>query len=133
MRASRRAVAGAMVSRTSDAEWRNRNAMRFKWHQRVIGDPLLTAGALKFAGLVMHRFRAVDRYAAVSHRAAARQLGMSERTMLRARDLLQERGWLYRVNPTTNPHEKNPTARYALGGGPDDLDLSAHADTNDST
>jgi len=121
-----------MLDGTLGAKRRTRNAMRFRWHQCVIADPLLTAAALRFAGLIMHRFRADLGYAAVSHRAAANQLHMSERTMLRARDLLQERGWLYRMNGAPAPGAPNTTARYALTGGPDDLDLSAHADTGDA-
>jgi hypothetical protein len=59
---------------------------------------------------------------------------MSGRQMLRARDLLVERGWLYRINGTLPPPgAPNATARYGLGGGPEDLNLTAHADTGDST
>jgi hypothetical protein len=56
---------------------------------------------------------------------------MLERTMLRARDRLVERGWLYRMNETRSPGGPNVTARYALGGGPDGLELSANARADD--
>jgi hypothetical protein len=114
-----------VLSRTPEAIKRDRNAIRFRWHESVIADPELTAAALRFAGLVMHRYRYDLQYAAVSHRAAARMLRMTERSMLRARDLLEERGWLHRMNYTRAPGRPNPTARYALGGGPDNLDLAS--------
>jgi hypothetical protein len=82
----------------------------------------------------MHRFRADLGYAAASHRAAAKWLGMSERQILRGRDLLVKRGWLYRINGTpSSPGARNTTARYSLGGGSEELNLAARADTGDST
>jgi hypothetical protein len=107
--------------------------LRFKWHELVIADTALTAGALRFAGLVMHRFRDDLGYAALSHREAAKKLGVSESTILNARDLLLELGWLRRLNPEPEPGSSNATARYALGNGPNDLDLALHALTGDST
>jgi hypothetical protein len=122
-----------MLSRSPEAITRRRNAERFRWHEHLIADPQLTGAALRFAGLVMHRYRADAGYAAVSHRAAAKRLRMKDRSMLRARDLLQSRGWLYRMNGSPVPGVPNTTARYALGGGPDGLDLAAHADADDVT
>jgi hypothetical protein len=106
--------------------------MRFRWHEHVIADRKLTRAAVIFAGLVMHRYRAEQQYAAISHRAAAKKLGMTERSMLRAIALLVERGWLYKLNDAPQPGFPNVTARYSLGNGPDDLDLGAHADMDDS-
>jgi hypothetical protein len=121
-----------MLTQTPDADRRNRNAARFNWHQHMIADRKLTAAALRFGGLVMHRFNVENGYAEISHRRAARLLGVTERTALRARNLLVKRGWLSHTNKTRRPSFANAKARYALGGGPDDLIFSAHADTGDS-
>lgn len=120
-----------MLTRSAEATQRNRNAERFRWHETLIADPQLTAAALRFAAMIMHRFRADSGCAAVSHRNAARKLKMSERSMLRARDLLIKRGWLYRMPCSVAKGDGNPTARYAIGGGPDDLLFCVGADGAD--
>jgi hypothetical protein len=64
-------------------------------------------------------------------------LSHDEARTARIRDLndaLVKRGWLCRINGTSSlPGAPNATARYGLGGGPEDLILTAHADTGDST
>jgi hypothetical protein len=120
-----------MLTRSAEATQRDRNAQRFRWHEALIADPQLTAAALRFAAMIMHRYRWDSGWAAVSHRSAARKLKMSERSMLRARDLLIKRGWLYRSPCAVVKGGVNPTARYGLGGGPDDLDFRVGADGAD--
>jgi hypothetical protein len=105
------------------------NAIRFRWHERLIGDPELTEGALRFAGLVLHRFHSDLGFAAIAHRWAAERLGMSPKTILRARDLLLARGWICRHKGNRRaPGIAGNVARYGLSGGPNDLDLEAHQD-----
>jgi hypothetical protein len=121
-----------MLKRTPEAIKRDRNAERFRWHEWVIRDSKLTASAVRLAGFIMHRFRADDGCAIFSHRLAAKKLRMAERTVIRARDLLQSRGWIYRLNGRAVVGFPNASGRYALGGGPEDLELAAHADADDS-
>jgi hypothetical protein len=121
-----------MLIRTPEAVQRDLNAVRFRWHEHVIRDLQLTAAALRFASLVMHRYRSSLGYAAISHRGAAKQIGVTERTILRARDLLVSQVWLIRLNAEPAIGFPNSTAHYTLGGGPNDLDFRAHAGTDDS-
>lgn len=104
-----------MLSRSPKAQLRDENARRFQWHEAVLRDGALTSSAIRLAGLIMHRYSAERRFAKISHRSAAKALRMSERTVLRARDLLIAQGWIVRLNPAS-PHrlDQQPSARYAL-------------------
>jgi hypothetical protein len=125
-----------MLKETPEATIRRRNADRLQGHERVIADPELMASAIRFAGLVMHRFNPHRGFAQVSHRYAAKTLKTSERTALRARDQLEFRGWLYHINKERSTGLPNVSARYALGAGPEDIRVEAEpheeADASDS-
>lgn len=109
--------------------------MRFSWHENLLADPELHrgAGALAFAGLVLHRFHGDVGHAEISMSYAARRLGMPESTVRRGRDLLLRRSWiLIKDNPRKAP-PGGPWAgtRYILGTGPDDLEISdEHGETD---
>jgi hypothetical protein len=103
------------------------NAIRLSWHERLIADPELHrgAGALAFAGLVLHRFHVDRGYAEISMAYAVRRLHMPESTVRRGRDLLLCRSWIIiRENPRfAVPGGVWAGTLYALGTGPDDLIL----------
>jgi hypothetical protein len=105
------------------------NSIRLNWHERLIGDPALHkgAGALAFAGLVMHRFYGQLGHAEISMAYAAKRLNMPESTVRRGRDLLLLRHWIIRLENPRRALPGGPWAGtlYALGTGPDDVILEA--------
>jgi hypothetical protein len=113
------------------------NSIRFNWHERLIGDPELHkgAGALAFAGLVMHRFHVSRGHAEISMAFAAKRLHMPESTVRRGRDLLIQQHWIIRLENPRRALPGGPWAGtlYALGTGPDDIILDADGiDTTES-
>jgi hypothetical protein len=113
------------------------NSIRFNWHERLIGDPALHkgAGALAFAGLVVHRFYVPLGHAEISMAYAAKRLHMPESTVRRGRDLLIQRYWIIRLENPRRALPGGPWAGtlYALGTGPDDIILDADGiDTTES-
>jgi hypothetical protein len=101
------------------------NQRRFGWHEAVIKDDL-PASAVRFAGLVMHRFRPDLGYAEISIGYAAKALKMLTRSVIRSRDALVDRGWIVKHERSEKPRSSNglplnPASRYGLGGGPEDL------------
>ena len=80
---------------------------RLRWHQEVTADPELTAGALRFAGLILHHDDD-GRHVRLSIQTAAAGLSVGRSTLHDGRDLLVSRKWLI------------PTAvgSFALGRGP---------------
>jgi hypothetical protein len=101
------------------------NQRRFGRHEEVIKDDL-PASAVRFAGLVMHRFRPDLGYAEISIGYAEKKLKMLPRTVNRGRDALVDRGWIVKHETSekrrsSNGLPLNPPSRYGLGGGPEDL------------
>jgi hypothetical protein len=80
---------------------------RRRWHRQLVDDPELTAGALRFANLILHHDGG-DRQIRLSIRTAVAKLNVANSTMQDGRDLLVARKWLI------------PTAigSLALGRGP---------------
>jgi hypothetical protein len=75
----------------------NQKSRRFMWHEEVIRDPMLTLTAVRYAGLVMHDYYlSRNSHSRISATSAAKALGVSERAIFKARDLLVDRGWLNR-------------------------------------
>jgi hypothetical protein len=71
------------------------------WLKAVIKDPTLTSTAWRYAALVFLDYQLkLNGYAELSAWEAAETLGVSERTLFRARDLLVAAGWLRRVPDT---------------------------------
>jgi hypothetical protein len=106
-----------------------RQQERFMWHEKVIADPKLSAGALRFAALVMHdRDAARKGYVTLSIQRAAKRLGLSKRATQRGRNQLLSRGWLYRLDGRARV-----TACYALSNGPTVVDDTPPAVVDDTT
>jgi len=85
------------------------------WFQRVIlNDNKLTLTAVRLAGLVLGSYEiGVGNPVKLPLRRTAEQLGVKKDTLIHARDLLVERGWLVRVNSGSSR-----TGAYDLGPGP---------------
>lgn len=103
------------------------NSLRFSWHERLLTDQVVRKhpNALVMAGHFMHRFNANLGYAEVSLGEMERKLGMPRGSARRVRDVLIQRRWLIIVQPY-RPKLGWSATRYGLGGGPDDLELTAH-------
>jgi hypothetical protein len=104
------------------------NSLRFSWHEKVLADAKLRKypTALVLAGHVMHRFHWQKDYAEISFNSAVKALNMPRGSVIRARDLLIERGWLTIFEKPRGTAGSWSAFRYTLGGGPDDLALDAH-------
>ena len=99
-------------------------SMRFRWHEAALKDPFIhkCPSAIALLGHVMHRYQVDRGYAQFSIASAAKALGFDERTLKRARKLLQHRGWIQPDDRTTNkPLGGWRANRYILSGGPEDL------------
>lgn len=110
---------------------------RFRWHEAVLKDPVIRKypSAIALAGHIMHRFQAEKGFAQFSITSAEKALGFDQRTLKRARKLLQQRGW---IRPDDRPVKQGPGGwranRYILSGGPEDLlfDETAESDGDDT-
>ena len=104
------------------------NSLRVSWHQQILADPDVRKHptALAFAGHVMHRFHVDKGHAEISHKSAAKALGMQKGSALRARNYLLKRGWLQVLERTRSDSGGWCAIRYSLAGGPDDLALEQH-------
>ncbi len=83
----------------------------------------------------MHRYNPEKGFAQFSIASAAKALGFEERTLKRARKLLQQTGWIKLDDRPVKIWLGSWRAnRYLLGGGPDDLlfDARAEGDTDDT-
>lgn len=100
---------------------RKLNANRFAWHERVIRDSKLTGIAIRLAGLVMHAYQVDWGHAQVSLRKAARELGVTQQSIIRARKQLVHRGWLYYDSFPSVAGRPNRTSKFHLGEGPKSL------------
>ena len=96
------------------------------WHLLVLGDPTLPSVALRFAGLIMHRFQPRSDYADITIGDAGRRLHMSRQQLNRARNALIKRGWIV-VTGAGRPHGSGlgPVIRIGLGTGPDGLPIDS--------
>jgi hypothetical protein len=74
----------------------NERQRRLRWHQKVANDPQLTAGALRFANLIVHLDND-DRHIRLSIRDAADRLKVPKSTLQDGCELLIMRGWLRRT------------------------------------
>ena len=97
------------------------SSARYKWHRAVLGDHhKLMPAAILLAGFVMHSFDARDGgIVTVSIRKAAKHFRVARSTMQRGCWQLEGRGWLVRVRPLVVPGSRTPSARFALGDGPE--------------
>jgi hypothetical protein len=90
------------------------NKRRFMWHRRLLNDRVLTLTAVRLAGWVMHDYEnGQGKPVKLPLLKTAKILGIEKTSMIRARDLLVERGWLRRVNDGSTR-----TGAYELGTGP---------------
>ena len=109
---------------------RNINHFRFNWHENLLKDRELrkSGSAVALAGYVMHRFRVDLNYAEFSIGSALRDLNMPRTTVIRARNLLEKRGWIQRWSVQSKAVVGGPWhgTRYSLAGGPEDLLLDLH-------
>lgn len=97
------------------------------WHRKIITDLKLTRAAVCFAGLILDDWDMNHHgYASLSLRKAARELHLDKSTVLRARNLLEERGWLVRL-PSDRGTRKR--AVYKLGDGPECISNIAPKDS----
>lgn len=109
--------------------------VRFRWHEAMLKDPVIhkCPSAIALAGHVMHRYQTEKGYSQFSIASAVKALGFDERTLKRARKLLQKRGWIQQDSRITKKHLGGWRAnRYILSGGPEDL-LFDELDEGDST
>ena len=95
------------------------------WHLSVLADPTLPPVALRFAGLIMHRFQPRSGYADITFGDTVRGLRMSRQKLNRARNALLKRGWII-VMGTEQPSSSSglglgPVIRFGLGTGPNGL------------
>jgi hypothetical protein len=90
---------------------------RLMWHEQVIRDRMLTVTAVRYAGLVMHDYYlSRNGHSRISAGSAAKRLGVSERSIFNARDLLVARGWLKRIGEVGSQ-----TAQYEIAFDNPDL------------
>lgn len=124
------------VSKAAHRRWLQN--VRFRWHEAVLKDPVIRKcpSAIALAGHVMHRFQADKGFAQFSIASAEKALGFDQRTLKRARKLLQEIGW---IRPDDRPVKRGPGGwranRYILAGGPEDLlfDETVESDSGDTS
>jgi hypothetical protein len=87
-----------LIERKKGEAHKQRNAARFMWHEKLVRRHKscgLTLTAVCLAGLMMHdRDVAKQGYVALSLKDAAKELGVSKRGIINARDLLVAAGWL---------------------------------------
>lgn len=107
------------------------NAHRFSWHEKVLADAVLRRfpTALVVAGYIMHRFRADTGCAEISNESAGEALNMPSRSVIRAKHVLLNRGW---IRPFDGPRKRSKgwgASRYMLTGGPEDLLIDWHTDS----
>jgi DNA-binding MarR family transcriptional regulator len=88
-----------LADRNASQEFKQRNAERFMWHQRLIRNGRsLKPTAVLLAGLIMHKRRlTIDGYVALSAKDIADELGITDRGAQKARDQLVAEGWLEQV------------------------------------
>ena len=107
---------------------RQKNGLRFSWHEKVIADPAVRKrpNAVALAGYVMHRFDVDKGFAEFSLKKVARDLRMPRSTAIRSRDFLLKRGWVQVYERPKGPGGWHLSLRYSLASGPDDLLLDMH-------
>lgn len=113
---------------SEEQQRRNKNALRFTWHEKVLADREVRKrpNAVALSGYVMHHFNVDFGYAQFSINEVVRKLRMPRSTVIRNRDFLLERGWIQIFERPMGPGGWHLTLRYTLGGGPDDLLLDQH-------
>jgi hypothetical protein len=98
------------------------NDMVIDWHLLTLADPTLPPVALRFAGLIMHRFHHQSGYADITIGDAVRRLRMSRRKLNRARNVLLRRRWIVIVRAEQLSQSSRlglgPVVRIGLGNGP---------------
>jgi hypothetical protein len=101
---------------------KEQNRRRFMWQNKAKLDRLVkrSPAAVLIITYVVEKFRANLGYAKFSHRVAARELEIPERTAIRALGLLRRRCWLHRLDGPPLA-----TACYTLGDGPVEVAASA--------
>lgn len=122
------------LPRVDDKARREINSLRFSWHEKLLADTDVRRfpNALVFAAYIMHRFNPDRGYAEVSLGELERKLNMPKCSAIRARNGLLRRGWLI-IREKYKPSLRWSATRYALGGGPEDLDLTLHGVADEHT
>ena len=117
-----------MTDRTALDERRQKNSLRFSWHEKVLADPRVRTrpNSVVLAGYFMHKFNVDRGYAEISLNQVVRELCMPRSTVVRSRDFLLKRGWIQVFERRTGIAGSHLTLRYSLAGGPDDLALDEH-------
>lgn len=117
---------------SEEQQRRNKNALRFAWHEKVLADREVRKrpNAMALAGYVMHHFNVDLGYAQFSINGVARKLGMHRSTAIRCRDLLIKQGWIQVFERPIGPGGWHLTLRYSLAGGPEDLVLECHGSSD---
>jgi hypothetical protein len=120
-----------MAAPSSAEERKYVNAHRFSWHEKVLADAELRRfpTALVLAGYIMHRFRADDGCAEISNESAGHALNMPSRSVIRAKQVLLRRGWIRPFDGARKRRKGWSASRYMLTGGPEDLLIDWHADS----
>jgi Helix-turn-helix domain len=76
------------------------NSGRYRWLSMIVGDRKLTAAALRVAIMIFQRINMQKGYAWPSQAYLASVTGTSKRSVIRAVNLLHERGWIERRRST---------------------------------
>lgn len=121
-----------MAEPSSAEERKYVNAHRFNWHEKVLADAELRRypTALVLAGHIMHRFRADSGCAEFSNQSAGRALNMDPRSVSRAKNVLLQRGWIRLFDGSRRRSSGWRANRYMLTGGPEDLLIDWHTDSD---